>query len=114
MQWDVIKQMTDTQLIQHNWKTENYRVEDGTIVCSNVEELPYGISFDYPVRGDAVVLHGCKDGSLARLLHSGDETPDASPVEEDPVFPPVNFEENTPFTKKRPARRKPLKELVTA
>jgi hypothetical protein len=60
--------ITDTRLIQHNWKSINYRIEDGVIVCDNLP-LPHpDLKFNTPLREDAVVLHGCKDNSLPQLI----------------------------------------------
>jgi len=56
-----------TDLIQHNWSTKNYRREKGKIVCDADDGRP-GSCYEQPVRSDAVVLHGCKDGSLFDLF----------------------------------------------
>jgi len=57
-----------TSLIQHNLRTLNYRADDGIILCddhpTNLKESGHA----KPVRPDAAVLHGCKDGSFARFI----------------------------------------------
>lgn len=71
IQWEVLRAgLTDTPLIQHNWKTCNYRREDGQIVCDNFDMPHPDLHTNKPVTDEAVVLHGCKDLSLARLLLS--------------------------------------------
>ncbi len=57
-----------TKLICHMGKTANYRREAGQIVCDD-RDMPPGVSYNHgPVPPEAVVVHGCKDGSLARLV----------------------------------------------
>ena len=68
---EVIHWAHPTELLQHNFKTVNYRVEDGQIVCDNMEGNPPHASHAKPIDSRAVVVHGCKDGSLARLILSG-------------------------------------------
>lgn len=71
LQWEILSQgCHHTELIQHNWGTVRYRKKRGDkeIVCSNKTEGMSPLVHNGPVRRDAVVLHGCKDGSLARLL----------------------------------------------
>lgn len=60
-----------TKLIQHRWSTQNYRMEGNQIVCDNISDNPYGTDHSGPVDPKAVVLHGCKDESLARLVMEG-------------------------------------------
>lgn len=57
----------DTKLIQHQWGVVNFRRENGQIVCDD-KANPYGISYAGPLSDEAVVHHGCKDGSLSALL----------------------------------------------
>lgn len=60
-----------TRLIQHRWRTINYREENGQIIC---DDSPQNIEQAYKEAGtlslDAVVHHGCKDGSLARIIRA--------------------------------------------
>lgn len=54
-----------TALIQHDWKANNFRQDaSGVVVHDQVQ--PFGVN--NPLRADAVIHHGCKDGSLLRLL----------------------------------------------
>lgn len=57
----------NTKLIQHQWGVVNFRRENGVIVCDD-KANPYGISYAGPLSDEAVVHHGCKDGSLSALL----------------------------------------------
>jgi hypothetical protein len=70
MQWEVVPNMHPTDLIQHNWGTKNYREGYGSIICDDIPGKAKGISHNKAVRSDAYLLHGCKDGSLAKLLVS--------------------------------------------
>ena len=63
----------NTKLIQHQWGVVNFRRENGQIVCDD-RDKPFGISYAGPLSDEAVVHHGCKDGSLSALLD------DAKPV----------------------------------
>jgi|688.fasta_scaffold11865_13 hypothetical protein len=57
-------------LMQDNWSTANYRWEGDRIECdpATLRVALSGRSMTRPVRPEAVFLHGCKDGSLVRLL----------------------------------------------
>lgn len=69
IQWEVLRGgLTDTPLIQHNWKTCNYRREGDQIVSDNFDMPHPDLHTNKPVTPEAVVVHGCKDLSLARLI----------------------------------------------
>jgi hypothetical protein len=70
MQLEVVPNMHPTNLIQHNWRTHNYREGYGSIICDDLSDKAKGLSHNKAVRSDAYLLHGCKDGSLAKLLVS--------------------------------------------
>jgi hypothetical protein len=63
---EVVPNAAHTDLIQHNWSTENYRRSNGKIVCS-ANNARQG-ALVAPVDPKAAVLHGCKDGSLFPLF----------------------------------------------
>lgn len=68
LQWEVVPQTHPTnELIQHNWITEKYKKVGSDILCSSKAAHTKG-AYSKAVRSDAVVLHGCKDGSLMKLL----------------------------------------------
>lgn len=59
-----------TSLIQHNWQTKNYRVENGQIVCDDMDNVTPELSHKKPWNGKAIIVHGCKDGSLCDIVLS--------------------------------------------
>jgi hypothetical protein len=63
------------ELIQNNWRTTEYeRQPDGRITCQSIANWAWDKHFNDPVRPDAVLLHGCKDGSLIELFKAEYET----------------------------------------
>lgn len=64
---EIVPHAHNTILIQHNWNTGNYRLEGGKIVCDDLSGSPE-TSHAKPYDGHAVVVHGCKDGTLAELV----------------------------------------------
>ena len=68
IQWEVMPHLHETPLMQHNWKTRNYRRELGRIVSDNFDMPHKDLHTNKPISPDAVVCHGCKDGSLAQLI----------------------------------------------
>lgn len=56
----------DTKLIQDNWRTKNYRDEYGVIKFDLAEGgNPLAVG---PIRPGLSLLHGCKDGTLIKIL----------------------------------------------
>jgi hypothetical protein len=115
IQWEVLPHLTDTQLIQHNWQTGNYRREKDVIICDSLKDPHPEIIYNKPLREDAVVLHGCKDGSLAELILADLDKPalavKAPEVSADPVVTPVLEEvpSQKPAVKVADRRRKKFK-----
>ena len=68
IQWYTVPSLNDSKLIQNNWRTKNYRKEKGVIVCDSIANLAWDVHFNNPIHEDAVLVHGCKDGSLIKLL----------------------------------------------
>jgi hypothetical protein len=67
-QWDIIKYASGTNLIQHEWRSYHYRRDKKTGEIKGEREadvLPYEPK---PLAPDAVVHHGCKDGSLLNIM----------------------------------------------
>lgn len=64
----------DTRLIQHNWSSIKYRRDsDGVIRCERGEVRQsnmVGAPIVRDVDAEALVVHGCKDGSLCDLILS--------------------------------------------
>lgn len=66
-----------TEQIQHNWGTQNYRVENGQILCDPTPEKPELTERARPVRPGALFVHGCKDNTLHHLVLN-DSLPESS------------------------------------
>jgi hypothetical protein len=68
-QWQLVPNSHHTTLFQHCFRTQNYKqLEDGIIKGEDNNKFPIGLQFDFPLDPNAVLHHGCDDGSLARLL----------------------------------------------
>lgn len=76
LSWDVYlryqfnKSLHATKLIDHHWSTINYKEKNGVISCENDPKNPFGTDHSGDVSKDAVVVHGCKDGSLMKIVLS--------------------------------------------
>ena len=76
-QWEFMPHAHETKLIQFCFRTQNYRIETSktnplqrVMIGDDTNGFPGQWEFDNPVDFDnAVILHGCNDGSLARLLY---------------------------------------------
>jgi hypothetical protein len=84
LQGEIVRQARATTLIQHNWATAEYQrdLKTGQIVCKvdkNGRNTQQVDRYAKPIAEGAVVLHGCKDGSLAELV--ANEFFDFDPVE---------------------------------
>lgn len=72
---EINRYLQHTELIGHHWGTANYRPTQGArIECEDTD--PKLVAAGFPsyagvVNPLAVVVHGCKDGSLARLVVEG-------------------------------------------
>ena len=64
---ETVPYMAHTDLIQHNWCSQNYRREKGHIVCDPLKGKEVD-GLHATVKPDAAVLHGCKDLSLLKLF----------------------------------------------
>ena len=60
-----------TDLIGDRWNTLNYRVQNGQLECDAGESRFHNIAHKSQDIRDSVVIHGCKDDSLAKLVMSG-------------------------------------------
>lgn len=82
LQAEVVPNTFPTDLIQHFWRSRNFRFNGDEIQCDVT--TAYGLSDT--VRDDAYVAHGCKDGSLVRILRERKFGKRASrPVDPTPV-----------------------------
>lgn len=61
----------NTNLVQHLRRTEKYRQEDDIILCQDCVPNKAPADFKpktYSVSTEAVIVHGCRDGSLAQVV----------------------------------------------
>jgi hypothetical protein len=69
LRWRFFKRgVHDTPLIHDKWRTLNYRRESGKITCDPDPEAPMGVASGGALPDAAVLVHGCKDGTLQRLV----------------------------------------------
>jgi len=70
-QWQLVPNSHHSELFQHCFRTQNYKqLKDGSIKGDDNNGFPGNLRFDHPISSEAVLHHGCDDGSLARLLVS--------------------------------------------
>lgn len=101
-QWEFLPNTHVTELIQHCFRTQNYaRRDTGEICGEDHNNFPNGIRFDRPLSSEAVLHHGCDDGSLSELL-TGAAAP-AYTTQPPTAKPEVNADLLFP-TKKRAVR----------
>jgi hypothetical protein len=69
--WDIAMQnelegaVHETQLICHRWNTGRYKKTAGIVTCDDLG--PNKGRYGLPIPPEAVVVHGCKDGSIAKI-----------------------------------------------
>lgn len=69
LRWRFFKRgVHETALIHDKWRTLNYRREGGKLVCDADPEAPMGTATGGDIPESAVLVHGCKDGTLQRLI----------------------------------------------
>lgn len=86
LQWYVVTDLQETTLIQNNKETFNY-TPDGK--CEGKPRNPWGVNWEKPISKDAVIIHGCKDGTLLKLLL---DEPEVAP---EPKVEPIIVEPET-------------------
>lgn len=64
--------VANTDFIADMWQTKNYRREGDSIVCDAIPQDKPCRPRSGAIPPSAVLVHGCKDGSLARLLLTAD------------------------------------------
>lgn len=73
--WNFMKIGRDTPLIRTYWKSVNYQWRDGKIVFYAEDPEAQAIQGvtcpDRIISSEAVVIHGCKDGSLHKMAQEG-------------------------------------------
>jgi hypothetical protein len=69
LRWVMMKRgMAHTPLIGDMWNTGNYRMEGGRLICDALPSKHQGRARGGVVSPDCVVVHGCKDETLYRLV----------------------------------------------
>jgi len=80
--WVFLQHGRNTELIKSYWKSVNYQWKDGKIVFFAEDPEAQAIQgvtcFDRTVASEALVVHGCKDGSLHRMAIAGFPMPSDS------------------------------------
>lgn len=90
LQWYIAPFCSHTDLIQNNYKTQNYREQLVTgyndfpdpipdhvdIDCDSCNNTAWDNHYNNPISPNAVLVHGCKDGSLIKLMLNGAASPD--------------------------------------
>jgi hypothetical protein len=74
-QWEFLPKLNDTPLIQHAFRTKDYRREGDVVICADNSDLPDGVSFARPLSTEAVLHHGCNDGSLSGIITKAQSGP---------------------------------------
>jgi hypothetical protein len=66
---EFVPKSTESRLMQHGFRTGNYRpLSNGVLQGEHLNGFPGGRQYDQPVREEAVLHHGCEDGSLAQVI----------------------------------------------
>lgn len=69
LRWRFFKRgVHETPLIHDKWHTINYRREGSQLVCDAAPDAPMGTATGGVVPEAAVLVHGCKDGTLQELV----------------------------------------------
>jgi hypothetical protein len=80
--WNFMEIGRDTPLIRTYWKSVNYQWKDGKIVFFAADpeaQAVQGVTCpDRVISSQAVVIHGCKDGSLHKMAQEGFPMPSDS------------------------------------
>lgn len=96
----------NSDMILHKWRTSNFRIEEGQLICDDQDEpdqwqlkepsgrfRPFTLSNAGPVNiTTGALLHGCKDGSLAKLVISGALEPFQSVQPNQTAGPAIDYE----------------------
>jgi hypothetical protein len=83
---EIITLCRHTKLIHNNWRSRNYRLENGVIKSDvlGLREQQFGDAINRDVSPEAIVIHGCKDLSLLNLvkaMHEPKQEPTEEPLE---------------------------------
>ena len=67
-QFELVPNAAQSELLQHNFRTEDYRCTSLGLKGIDRQLRLNGVRFDNLVRPETMLVHGCTDGSLARLI----------------------------------------------
>jgi hypothetical protein len=85
MRFEIVPHAKHSDSICHRWGTVNYAQDGDTVTCSPSPNNPEGTDHSGPIPAGTLVVHGCKDGSLAKLVLGGWTCPAAKAVKEKPA-----------------------------
>ncbi len=108
LRWKFFKRgVHETNLIHDKWRTINYRREGTSLVCDPMPDVKDGAPTGGTIPASAVLVHGCKDGSLQKLIieeHQKVRTP-KTPESLPPVAVPLVTPPPTLFLTGSPVSR---------
>ncbi len=85
MRFEIVPHAKHSDAICHRWGTVNYAQDGDTVTCSPSPNNPEGTDHSGPIPAGTLVVHGCKDGSLAKLVLGGWTCPAAKAIKEKPA-----------------------------
>ena len=85
MRMEIVPHAIHSNAICHRWGTVNYAKDGDTVTCSPSPNNPEGTDHSGPVPAGTLVVHGCKDGSLAKLVLGGWTCPAAVKMDRAPT-----------------------------
>lgn len=65
---ELVPVAAESRLLQNNFRTEYYRCTNEGLRGIDLQFRPNGVTYDAPVKPGVALVHGCNDGSLARLI----------------------------------------------
>lgn len=65
---ELVPAAAESQLLQNNFRTEYYRCTNEGLKGIDLQFRPSGVTYDAIVKPGVALVHGCNDGSLARLI----------------------------------------------
>lgn len=109
-QWEFVPHTHETKLLQHAFRTQSYAMTNGVVKGQDNNGFPNGIRFDRDLSPDAVLHHGCDDGSLSDYLvgtkvaakKKPAEVASPAPVSEPEVEKPIEL----PVAEEKPVEEK--------
>lgn len=112
LRYAIRKHAANTALIHDAWQTCNYRYEGSDLVCDNTDKSLLARRRGGVIEGNPVLIHGCKDSSLADLILSGARRGSlpASGKESKPVKADEDQEEVDIFDQRLPWEQ--IKEII--